>query len=72
MTTDDGVARDDLEKYQSGVSVAHGELDWLQEPKEEPFVTYVESVNPQRLDGPRDPLPIKFDYEKWIVGAAMH
>ncbi|KAH9834386.1 SacI homology domain-containing protein [Rhodofomes roseus] len=72
VMTDDGVARDDREKYQSGVFIAHGDLSWLQETKEDVFATYVESVNPQRLDGPRDSLPTKFDYEKWITGTAMH
>lgn len=68
VTTDDGVARDDWEKYQNGVWLAQGELSCLQEPREDTFAAYVYNVSPQRLDGHRDPLPIKFDYEKWIRG----
>lgn len=72
VASDHWLARDDLEKYQHAFGIAQGELAYLHDAKEESFAPYVESANPQGLDGaPRDFLPIKFDYEKWLTGVSV-
>jgi len=72
VTSDDGVAREDMEKYRSGVWIAQGELSFLQDVREDIFAAYVGNVTPQTMDGLRDPLPVKYDYEKWIGGVDMY
>ncbi|CCM03213.1 uncharacterized protein FIBRA_05337 [Fibroporia radiculosa] len=73
VMSDDGVARDDLERYQHGVWIVQGNLSCLHDTKDDmvKFATYIESTTPQRIGG-RDALPIKFDYEKWIGGVVTH
>ncbi len=68
----DTADRKDLEVYTSAVAIAYGdgglEYDGTDETKERDFYAYVEHGKAEYYEGygRREPLPVTFNYERWI------
>lgn len=71
----DKADRKDLEVYALAVRLAGGDgyLDYeTDETKEREFAVYAEHGKPEYYEGygRKEPLPVTFNYERWINGPA--